>query len=1003
MAIGPKLKTFLAVLLALAVGTLAAMAYTQFRGGASETSSTLGYVREPVPWVGMDVQEVTNTVKEALELNSTDGVLVSRVLKNSPAEAAGIATGDVITRFARQRVPNTAIMQTVLASLSVGDTIKANIIRDGSRKTFYVTITSRPPAVSLIAATTTAALTGSESAWGMVISPLGAGDLAALGLPKSVKGGVYVVQVLPSGLARAAGVLSGDVIVKVNDKKVEDLEIFYKQLGKSDDVVLTIYRDGVERVISLNAAGATLPLVRIAGMPSTDDTSDADGYQGKPLVIPPMGSATAGSQTDTSSNRSSVCICLYCGTQVTHPAGISCADLECPVCGQRMASPSAGIFTAGVPSAIPPMGQPTAGMPTTGVPAAIPPLGQPTAGMPTAGMPTAGVPSAIPPMGQPTAGMPTAGMPTAGMPTAGVPSAIPPMGQPTAGMPTAGMPTAGVPSAIPPMGQPTAGMPTAGMPTAGVPSAIPPLGQPVAGDTDTVNNTGPNVERPDNRPPPTGPELKIDPTLYLPVALTTNTGDTVMTYVPVGGQPDTIPPVGQTTGGQPDTIPPVGQTTGGQPDTIPPVGQTTGGQPDTIPPVGQTTGGQPDNIPPMGQTTTGVPSTIPPMGQATAGGAPVGTIPPSNLPNAGTTPSTSTASAVGICVCPVCLTTVYHPLGVPCSSLSCPVCGSRMINASAGQTTAGAPVATIPPSNLPGSSDDDSLPGSSGQGAANLIRNLTDLPAPTYALVPANTLTLQNNLVPTDPSSTVLYPRMNLGQTLVPIPTALLQQPIGTATAATTQGSAQGGAQGGTGGQQGAGPSGYCVCPLCGTLVEHVAGTPCTQVACPRCGSMMVRATGQELVAGVPAAGTQVAIAIAGSGLDSNLAVFETATNYIIIDVETGRAQIVPNPNAGDPSNSGSQSAQLVVDRGADVVIANSFTDEALKTLTQMRTQAMTSLFGSVQDAINSYFDMLRGIHSGTTQTLAANDTVEEEEEGKKYGLTKDRSSGKTKGDEESL
>ena len=42
----------------------------------------------------------------------------------------------------------------------------------------------------------------------------------------------------------------------------------------------------------------------------------------------------------------------------------------------------------------------------------------------------------------------------------------------------------------------------------------------------------------------------------------------------------------------------------------------------------------------------------------------------------------STTGQVEVCICPVCNTTVAHPLGTPCSQLSCPVCGARMIKAS---------------------------------------------------------------------------------------------------------------------------------------------------------------------------------------------------------------------------------------------------------------------------------------------------------------------------------
>jgi len=62
------------------------------------------------------------------------------------------------------------------------------------------------------------------------------------------------------------------------------------------------------------------------------------------------------------------------------------------------------------------------------------------------------------------------------------------------------------------------------------------------------------------------------------------------------------------------------------------------------------------------------------------------------------------------------------------------------------------------------------------------------------------------------------------------------------------QGSRSGIGRGGTGqgrmsgNRPGAGPSGNCVCPDCGTTLQHQAGTPCYNLNCPKCGKKMVRA-----------------------------------------------------------------------------------------------------------------------------------------------------------------
>jgi len=40
--------------------------------------------------------------------------------------------------------------------------------------------------------------------------------------------------------------------------------------------------------------------------------------------------------------------------------------------------------------------------------------------------------------------------------------------------------------------------------------------------------------------------------------------------------------------------------------------------------------------------------------------------------------------------------------------------------------------------------------------------------------------------------------------------------------------------------RKGFGPPRYCICPNCGTVIEHKPGIPCRHVKCPKCGTPMV-------------------------------------------------------------------------------------------------------------------------------------------------------------------
>ncbi len=92
---------------------------------------------------------VTNSHRAALGISvaglvdpsgNPQGVGVQSVRPGGPADRAGIQAGDVITSVAGQQVPDPATLSTVLATLTVGQTVPVVLQRGGASRTVQVTL-----------------------------------------------------------------------------------------------------------------------------------------------------------------------------------------------------------------------------------------------------------------------------------------------------------------------------------------------------------------------------------------------------------------------------------------------------------------------------------------------------------------------------------------------------------------------------------------------------------------------------------------------------------------------------------------------------------------------------------------------------------------------------------------------------------------------------------------------------------------------------------------------
>ncbi len=89
------------------------------------------------PQIGVNVMDLNSQLAEYFDASDERGVLVTRVIRRSPADRAGIKAGDVIVSAAGERVVQTGDISNALEG-RWGESIDVEVIRNGSRREFKV-------------------------------------------------------------------------------------------------------------------------------------------------------------------------------------------------------------------------------------------------------------------------------------------------------------------------------------------------------------------------------------------------------------------------------------------------------------------------------------------------------------------------------------------------------------------------------------------------------------------------------------------------------------------------------------------------------------------------------------------------------------------------------------------------------------------------------------------------------------------------------------------------
>jgi len=198
--------------------------------------------------LGVVVGAVTRELAEALNLDRSAGALVSDTTPGGSADRAGIEPGDVILELDGQVIETWGDLPPLVGANPPGTEVELLVSRDGKNKTFKATLDAlETNDQGELQANIATAEKG--NALGIEVESLSAERRQAAGSPD---GGVLVTRVKGDAAYRA-GLRSGDIILAVNNKAIEDVDDFesvVEDLPKGKAVALRVMRAGTTTFIA---------------------------------------------------------------------------------------------------------------------------------------------------------------------------------------------------------------------------------------------------------------------------------------------------------------------------------------------------------------------------------------------------------------------------------------------------------------------------------------------------------------------------------------------------------------------------------------------------------------------------------------------------------------------------------------------------------------------------------------------------------------------------------
>jgi serine protease Do len=197
-------------------------------------------------YLGIIPEDITPGLAEGFNLPDQNGALVGDVETNTPAQRAGIKSGDVIREINGKKVNDANGLRLMVSEMDPGTSITVKLLHNGREKTVTVPLARLPEATADSGNNKNnsgSANPRTDALDGVTVADLDRQVLAQLHLPPDLQG-VVVTDVDQDSNAAEAGLQPNDIIMEINQQPVRDADGAVKLCGQAKGkwIVLKIWR-----------------------------------------------------------------------------------------------------------------------------------------------------------------------------------------------------------------------------------------------------------------------------------------------------------------------------------------------------------------------------------------------------------------------------------------------------------------------------------------------------------------------------------------------------------------------------------------------------------------------------------------------------------------------------------------------------------------------------------------------------------------------------------------